>query len=327
MVESKTDNRQRLIAFARLAVGVILIASALLWNGNGRKILELLARIPLAYVAALLVLSLAMNWVSSLKWQLIVNARGANVALLRLTGFYLIGKFFSNFAPSMVGGDLSRIVLLAREIDSGRRATVTVLLERLTGIVTVVALSVVAAGIDARALRHPLFASMLIVAGAACIVALSMIASAGIQGSLVAVLQRIPGLRVLASALESFQAELAFYSGRYRLLAGTLLYSLLFYALASVSVYLSAQAVGIQVPYASIALVTPILFLVTALPVSPNNIGWWEWCFGLVLLDTGARLEQGVAVALTMRVVTLVVSFLGGFLLLTKLNPWSRSRA
>jgi glucose uptake protein GlcU len=52
------------------------------------------------------------------------------------------------------------------------------------------------------------------------------------------------------------------------------------------------------------------------IPVSPNNIGWWEWCFSVLLLDAGATAAEGLAVALTLRAATMSVSLLGGLLFL-----------
>jgi glucose uptake protein GlcU len=52
------------------------------------------------------------------------------------------------------------------------------------------------------------------------------------------------------------------------------------------------------------------------IPVSPNIIGWWEWCFSVLLVDAGATIAEGLAVALTMRAVTMAVSVVGGLLFL-----------
>ena len=135
---------------------------------------------------------------------------------------------------------------------------------------------------------------------------------------MVAAARSWPLLRTPATWLASLQAEVAASLRPGLMLTGTILYSIAFYAVCSVSVYVAARAIGFDALYAAVAQLTPALYLVSAIPVSTNNFGWWEWCFSVLLLDIGATLEQGLAVALTLRIVTLVVSLTGGIWLLAR---------
>ena len=50
---------------------------------------------------------------------------------------------FSNFSPSMIGGDVARVVMSSRETGSGSRAAASVLIERFTGLATMIAASAI----------------------------------------------------------------------------------------------------------------------------------------------------------------------------------------
>ena len=63
---------------------------------------------------------------------MILRERGVGLPFSRLFVLYLIGKFFNNFMPSMVGGDITRILLLGRQIGSQSRSAASVILERFT---------------------------------------------------------------------------------------------------------------------------------------------------------------------------------------------------
>jgi uncharacterized protein (TIRG00374 family) len=114
--------RRRWLSLLRLTLAIVLLATVLAWNDNGSRALGLLRRIAPSSLAVLLLLSFAANWISMLKWRQILRERGSTLPRMRLIRLYLVGKFFSNIAPSVIGGDVVRIVMLGRETGSGSRA-------------------------------------------------------------------------------------------------------------------------------------------------------------------------------------------------------------
>jgi uncharacterized membrane protein YbhN (UPF0104 family) len=299
-------------ALLRVTLAVVLLATVLLWNDNGAKALGLLRGIPAADFASLLALSFAVNWLSMLKWRLILRERGLALGRMLLMRLYLIGKFFSNVMPSVIGGDLVRIVMLGRETGSGSRAAASVLLERFTGLATLVALALVAALVDTGLPGRPIVTTTIACAAAVCGAALVVAVSGTARRLCLGVARRWPVLGKPAAWLADLHAELNAFPRPRRMLAGAALYSFFFYAVCSISVYVAAHAIGVDAAYASVALLTPALYLVAAIPVSTNNLGWWEWCFSVLLGAVGASFEQGLAVGLALRVVTMIVSLVGG---------------
>lgn len=266
------------ITLAKLTLGICLLIALFVWKDNGRRVIDLLSSLQLSYLAVLVALSLLLNWISAAKWGLILRERGIEVSLSRLSALYLIGKFFNNFMPSMVGGDLTRIVLLGRQIRSNAQSAASVFLERFTGVVALVGLALSFSLINFRLLQQPLIGTAIGLISLGCIVIAALIFRAGLHASFSQTLESLPVLRSVARKLGVLYAEVSFFRNRYRLLAVALIYSVIFYLLASVSVYFSCRAVGFFPAFLDVALITPIIFLVTTIPVSPNNIGWWEWC-------------------------------------------------
>jgi uncharacterized protein (TIRG00374 family) len=116
--------------------------------------------------------------------------------------------------------------------------------------------------------------------------------------------------------LKNVHHDIAFFRNRYRTLLISFVYSVVFYSTTSLSIYLSCKAIGYAPDYLDIVLITPVIFLVTAVPVSPNNIGWWEWCFSVLIASTGGSMAEGLTAALVMRAIGLSTSLLGGALFL-----------
>ena len=80
--------------------------------------------------------------------------------------------------------------------------------------------------------------------------------------------------------------------------------------------YLACTSIGLHISFLQLMLIIPLIFLVSSIPVSLSNIGWWEWCVGVFFIQAGATLAEGVSVGIVVRAVTLLVSLLGGVYLI-----------
>lgn len=311
-----SSTTRRSVTLIKWGVGVVLLAALLIWNGNGAKAVAHFSSLRAQHVFVLVALSFAMNWVSAVKWGAILRSRGTNLSISRLTSLYLVGKFFSNFLPSMIGGDVARILLLGRQIGSNAQATASVLIERFTGLIAVASLTILAVAARPTLVQEPLVAATVIAAAAVLLAGGALLMTTRIPNVIELWLARSKRLAAIAGKLQTLHRELHAFEPRDRIFIVALAYSVTFYAVATVSLYMSLRVVGAEVSYLDVALFTPIIFLLTAIPVSINNIGWWEWCVSILLLQSGAEMSQGVAAAITMRAATLCVSLVGGLLFL-----------
>jgi len=318
--DSATSNRRRrlyrLVFVAKLLLGGVLLALLLIWQDNGRKMIEHFRHIHVGYIALLFFIAVGLNLISSLKWQLFLRERGLRVGIWRLYGLYLIGKFFNNFMPSMVGGDLTRIYLLGRQIDSHSKSTASVFLERFTGMVALVLLVILFSMANRQMMQNRYILLAVLLVGGGCAALLFLIIHPRIVPWLSEHSAWIPLSRRLLPALNKVYHDIRFFRNHYRLLAVAMLYSMTFHLCTSVNVYVSCLAIEFQPSFLDVAVVTPLILLLNIIPVSPNNIGWWEWSFSVFLVGAGAGPSQGLAVALVLRAVSILLSTVGGVLFL-----------
>ncbi|RMD61077.1 MAG: UPF0104 family protein [Alphaproteobacteria bacterium] len=309
-------SRRRLLWALKLAFGLGLLAALVLWRDTGRQLLDLLGAFEARYLVVLAVIALAMRWTSALKWSILLRARGLRLPLARLFALYLIGQFFNNFMPSMIGGDIAKSYLLGRQIGSQARSAASVVADRLSGLVALVVMTFALAALNVELIDSPLVGAAVAGMSALCFAGIIGIAC----GRSLASWARRHGLGAwadrIARPLARFHGELTEYRHAKGMLALAMACSIIFYFLASLSVYYGCAAIGYWPAYLDVALITPILFLVSSVPVSPNNVGWWEWSLGLLLAGTGAQLADGVMVALIMRAVSTAISLIGGILFL-----------
>ena len=111
---------------------------------------ETLAGAQLWYIALALVLYLTAIVLNSIRWQLLLRAQGTPVPLGALLQYTFVGVFFNNFLPANVGGDVMRGYGLARYTDRGAEAAVSVVVDRVVGLIAFMISAVVAALIAIR---------------------------------------------------------------------------------------------------------------------------------------------------------------------------------
>jgi glycosyltransferase 2 family protein len=97
---------------------------------------------PLWVLAALLLVMLSII-VRAFRWRLLLLGLGVRLPLLKLIRLYFIGHFFNAFLPTGFGGDVMRVVEV-RQYVRGDIAAGTVLVDRLSGLLMLFVLALVA---------------------------------------------------------------------------------------------------------------------------------------------------------------------------------------
>src|SRR4029077_3153164 len=119
--------------------GVLLLV--LLWGTDWGHVRGVFADIRVAFWLAAVALYLVTQLVSAWRWQILAWPLGFRRPLWQYAGFYFIGMFFNLLLPTSVGGDVVRAWYL--DGKSGRRlsAFLSVFMDRLSGLVVLVALA------------------------------------------------------------------------------------------------------------------------------------------------------------------------------------------
>lgn len=313
---AETTQKGRLLVIVKSVFGISLLLSLLLWNDNGKKAFDVLVQCDIRYIFLLVVLTFFLNMVSSNKWGLFLHDRGVEISKTKLFRLYLIGRFFSNFLPTMVGGDVARAYILGRHINSHATSTASVLMERATGMIALSFLAGVFALANFKMLANPMISISLGAGIGGSILLVVLYYWPAFRQFLIFVIDKLPGFKKLSSKVVKLIDAVRCYRHSYRLLSFSMAYSVLFHLMTGVNVYVVCLAIGFSTDFLDILVITPVIFILTMIPVSPNNIGWWEWCFMVLLGDAGATSAEGLSVALIFRGITLCVSLLGGLLFL-----------
>src|SRR5262249_48674392 len=212
----------------------------------------------------------------------------------------------------IVGGDAVKAVLLARETQAPARATMSVFMERNTGLC---ALLLIAMG--ASVLAPPVRLFGLPLTALTALLALGYVAANAVLLSPWAyhvadrVIAATPLARMRPRA-HSLSDAIMPYKRALPTLIAALVLSLLFQAFVIAVVFLSARALSLAVPLSAVAVFVPLVSLAGMVPVSVNGLGVREALYILLFGQIGVSPELSVSLALVYLAVTVVASLPGG---------------
>lgn len=290
----------------------------LIWQAQPALIWQALRGTDLRLLLLAVLLQFGGIVLSAAKWSVILRARGHRLPLPWLLQSYLVGQFANNFLPTTIGGDALRAVQVQRRIGSLSQASASIFVERLTGFLALSAIAMLALlllALKAGGLILTTSPFWLAVAVGFTVAALGAAVAAVAAPLLVRWLGGWLPPRLLAP-LNKVAETLAAYFPQGQRLALVLGMSLAFQLLWVLIHQVCGWALGIQAPFLLYALMVPLSDMLGLLPIFLNNVGAREIVFTVYLTQIGVSEANALALAFLMFAVRLLVSLLGGVVLL-----------
>lgn len=298
----KSRVAKRLLRFLPILLASVLIVYVVPF----RELLDALAQVSFLDVIWLALISAGLIGVSALKWRIFLRQMGISPSFSRLFSFYLVGYFVNTFSPSFIGGDVVRSLMVGGRVDRARSMAAT-LLERYTGIISMLCMACLACSVGVPVNSEIVFA--VILASVACAAATLVVYYRWYIGLMR--FCKIPA-RIIDS-LEAFQEGLRLGMRDNLLFVKALWLSLVFHLLTIVNTAIVGMAVGwTDFSLGSLAAVVPLILVVGAIPISPQGLGVQEGAFVYFLSQVGATPAQALAVGMVLRAKSIVLACLGG---------------
>lgn len=248
---------------------------------------------------------------SAYKWKLIVEASGIySLSLLEAIRYYAIGNFVSLFLPTSVGGDVFRVYLLNKKVNSRSYSAFSILLERASGLAVMIVAVIVsgvflyAAGTSAGLSRIvilyilPLASLLLMV-----IIIMGFLASRVQSGWILHLAERTRVNRLLDYWRSFF--------GKKGLLSKIFFYSIIFQILAGVFSATIMYSFGIREHISALLLISYVVAFLSSLPISFNGIGVREYAYIVLLGQLGYPLSVTFAIGVASFLIQVVVGIIG----------------
>jgi len=306
--------RDKLVTLLKIVISVGLVAWAFAKIDLKQVGAQLATANPWSLIAALALFETAIV-INGVKWQVLLRAQGIRVPFGALLQFLFTGFFFNNFLPANVGGDVIRGYGLARYTDRAADSAVSVVVDRIVGLLAYMSTAFVAAiivvnlssGQGLQKLEWVAFVTLL-----ALLAAFAVLLSRRLR----AVLSRLFALRwlsPLAPLWNRISSAFDAYRFQYRALALAFGLALLGIVCTAFVNWFLSQSMGGLMPLPTIFLLNPLIALVLMLPISIGGIGVSQAAYPFFYGLAGVPPSHALAVSLLMQAVMIVGSLPGAF--------------
>jgi uncharacterized protein (TIRG00374 family) len=311
-------KRATVLLLVKIAVSLGLLAF-FLFKLDLRDFWRALASAHISYLVVGLAAYFCSQLISSVRWALLARLLGFGNRQKEFTVFYLIGMFFSLFAPGTVGGDVGRVVYLSRTGDrenEGRRAgalgfaAISVLADRAVGMAVLIWIGAV---VLASAPRYSVPAAIRYVTFALALSFVLAWVSLPLLGRLLRSREN-PAWKNLRLALQTYRT-------RRPVIIQTMLLSLIVHGLQSWIHVLVGHALNVEIPWSYALIVYPLVGTFSALPVSLNGIGLREGGYLFLLGRIGIGSEKAIAFSLLWFLISALNSSIGGLVFILRRSP------
>jgi uncharacterized protein (TIRG00374 family) len=287
--------RGRLSFLLRLvvAVGITLY---LLRHADPSAVGAALTRVSWTWLAGAVVLVIADRALMAYRWMALLGPEN-RPPFLRLLRIFFESSFIGSFLPGSVGGDAARAWSLSRDGVSGSRSVASVLMDRLLGVIAILASAVAGLALVPSALENYAVLWSVAVGSLGCLAALAIVFSRDVDRWARQLLpQKAPGhplesLRRLLGALQDYRA-------RSSVLLSVLAASGLVQVLRVAQAWMLGRGLGLTVPFEIYLAYIPIILLVMLLPITVSGLGTGNAAFVWLFAQAGVPAADAFALSI-----------------------------
>jgi uncharacterized protein (TIRG00374 family) len=314
--------RDKLVNLLKVVVSIGLVIWAFSKIDLQQVGAQLAAANPWLVLAALVLFEVAII-INGMKWQVLLRAQGVRVPFGPVLQFQFTGFFFNNLLPANVGGDVIRGYGLARYTDRAADAAVSVVVDRIVGLIAYMSTAFVAAiiavnlrgGQGLRELEWVAFVALL-----ALLVAFATLLSRRVRNVLSG-LFALRWLSPLAPLWDRISNAFDAYRFQYGALALAFGLALLGILCTTFVNWFLSQSMGGLMPLSIIFLLNPLIALVLMLPISIGGIGVTQAAYPFFYGLAGVPASHALAVSLLMQAIMIIGSLPGAVFWLRGRQP------
>jgi len=282
--------RRALLFLAKASTSILLLYFSLRWV-DASALTERLGRFKPGWMAfAVFLLTVQVVFLAA-RWQKIATACGANLAFGTALQLSFIAGFFNQVLPSTVGGDGARIWFLARKGAGWARATYSVLIDRLVGVLVLALIVIACLPWTMELIHDPIARTVLL-----------MIGFGAVAGGIVFVLigtrfRRQLDRWALTRHLSAASRVAATMCNSPWSIGYVTACSIAIHLLTIVSAWCCIMAIGAPVSFAQVLFLLPPVLLVSTIPVS--IAGWGVRESSMIAAFSFAGLAEGDGLTLS----------------------------
>jgi len=264
-----------------------------------------------------MVLAILMNIFALLtivwRWKVIINGMGVHKSFLDLFYINLVSTFFGMFLPSSVGGDVSKMIMVAENTLNREAAASSVLIDRMIGMIITTVIGIVSLFFlsslrDNRIIMGSLAVTLLIISFFIFLILNRRAFEKMISFIPLSIRKRFGG------SISKIDQSIARLQGDPKILILASIISMLRQIAICVSFFCAGKSFGINAEMAVYFVVIPIVMAVIVLPISINGLGLQDNTMIFLLGMAGIGSVEALFLSIFMHITRNITGIIGGIL-------------
>ena len=316
VTDIKLNQNKSSLLWKMLQILIGLVAFVfVLTRIDQKELLKVIAQVNYFILLGAVLNTLFMTYLMGWRWQLLIKVK-YKVSSLTLFGQYLTAQFFNLFTPGAVGGDLARLLRVGKITGDSSFVFTSIVVERLVSLVGLLLSSLVGLYLGRDYLNNPnnyyFVVGLLIISIFLCLLLFSKIAMK-LFLNLVIRFELLLKRKLISKTIEKIGNHLAIFSQKPLLLLSIILTTFLVRTTWTISCWLVAQALGLNIPLFVLMALFAVVDLARMLPISPpNGIGVREYLLVLLLAPLGISNTQAALFSFLAYSLLMVNGLIGG---------------
>jgi len=250
------------------------------------------------------------------RWRMVLEVQGLHLPWGRATGISFVAQFFNSFLLGSTGGDLIKAYYAARETHHKKtEAVVTVFVDRLIGLWALLLFAAVMMAPNYELIRthkglaYPALTILAMLGGASAVLGVAF--WGGVSKRFPRArhyLRRLPKGEYLERSLDSCRC----FGAQRGFLLKAVGISIALNVVWVLQVWTLSQGLNLTVPALALFAIVPIVFCISALPITPSGLGVRENLFVIMLATLGVARKAALSLSLLAYAASLFWSMIGG---------------
>lgn len=251
-----------------------------------------------------------LQWLSCIRWQIILSIAGHSLPTHRLLRSYFAGMVLNIILPGAVGGDVYRIYQVSQTTNDSEAAFVSVFLERFTGLVALSGIALVGLPPALNLIENSAIVMLFLGCLAILVGGTVAIATPQLLAIIRPMFRSLKLMSLFTRMAKTQRLLMQFWQHRRKLMLSMALS--LFLQLAIIYYhYLIAQQLSISISFWELLIFIPITVVITLLPVSLGGLGLKEGLWVYLFVCIGLSSDQAIVFSLTLMALSWLLSLPG----------------
>ena len=314
--------RRMLLLLGKTTISILLLYFSLRWVNVG-AVTDRLSRLQPGWMVIAIFLLIAQVAFLAARWQKIATACGANLDFGPALQLSFIAVFFNQVLPSTIGGDGARIWFFARKGAGWARATYSVLLDRIVGLLVLALIVIVCLPWTMKLIHDPIARTGLLLVGFGAVVAAVIFVLIGTR------FQHWLERWVLLRHLSAASKVATTLCSSPRSIGYVIACSIAVHLITIVSAWCCVKAIAAPVSFEQVLMLLPPVLMISTIPVSIAGWGVRESSMIAAFAFAGLAESDGLTLSVLFGAACFVVGLAGGIvwiLSVTRVRPAAENR-